>query len=88
MPVSVTMSRDVAIVVADVIKLFVKQESQGTVLLLTASGLAVSNSNELVPVRALLDNGSQRSYIKTKLKNRFGFTALKKEPVSLKVFGS
>ena len=36
----------------------------------------------------LLDSGSQRSYITLKLKNRLGLTALKKESVSLNVFGS
>ena len=47
--------------------------NQRTVLLQTASGFGVSGSEELVPVRVLLDNGSQRSYITVKLKNRLGF---------------
>lgn len=62
--------------------------NQGMVLLQTASGFAVSSSEELVPVRVLLDNGSQRSYITLKLKNRLGLNTQKKEPVSLIVFGS
>ena len=44
--------------------------------------------DELVPVRVLLDSGSQRSYITLKLKRRLGLNTLKKEPVSLNVFGS
>ena len=62
--------------------------NQGTVLLQMASGFAVNSSNELVPVRVLLDSGSQRSYITLKLKNRLGLIVLKKESVSLNVFGS
>jgi len=48
----------------------------------------VSNNGELVPVRVLLDSGSQRSYITLKLKNRLGLKAIKKECASLNVFGS
>ena len=58
------------------------------VLLQTASSSAVSNNGELVPDRALLDSGSQRSYITLKLKNRLGLNAVRKESVSLNVFGS
>ena len=39
-------------------------------------------------MRVLLDNGSQRSHITLKFKNRLGLKTRKKEPVSLNVFGS
>ena len=39
-------------------------------------------------MRILLDSGSQRSRITQKLKNRLGFVAIKKESVSLNMFGS
>ena len=44
--------------------------NQETVLLQTASGYAMNSSDELIPVRVLLDSGSQRSYIPLKLKKR------------------
>ena len=58
------------------------------VLLQTARTLAHASDGEVVPVRVLFDNGSQRSYLTNSLKTRLGLKPLKKEVVNLNVFGS
>ena len=58
------------------------------VLLQTARTFAHASDGEIVPVRVLFDNGSQRSYLTNSLKIRLGLKPLKKEVVNLNVFGS
>ena len=54
------------------------------VLLQTARTYAYSeNGSELVPVRVLLDSGSQRSYVTNDLKNKLGLKTLKSETLNL-----
>ena len=57
-------------------------------LLQTARAYAHATDGEMVPVRVLFDNGSQRSYLTNSLKMRLGLKPLKKEVVNLNVFGS
>ena len=58
------------------------------VLLQIARTYAHAIDGEVVPVRVLFDNGSQRSYLTNSLKTRLGLKPLKKEVVNLNVFGS
>ena len=58
-----------------------------TVLLQTARVVAIS-SHGAIPVRLLLDNGSQLSYITTSLQSRLKLEPLRKERLHLNTFGS
>ena len=60
--------------------------SKKMVLLQTARTYAHARDGEVAPVRVLLDNGSQRSYLTNSLKTRLGLKPLKKEIVNLNVF--
>ena len=58
------------------------------VLLQTAATYAEGlNDSSPVPVRILLDSGSQRSYVTTALKERLKLAALKTETLNLNTFG-
>ena len=57
-------------------------------LLQTARTYAHTMDGEVVPMRVLFDNGSQRSYLTNSLKTRLDLKPLKKEVVNLNVFGS
>ena len=58
------------------------------VLLQTAITYAYSpHSNTAIPVRVLLDSGSQRSYAINHLKRRPGLQSVKKETLNLNTFG-
>ena len=58
------------------------------VLLQTAATYAQGlNDSSPVPVRILLDSGSQRSYVTTALKERLKLAALKTETLNLNTFG-
>ena len=58
------------------------------VLLQTAATYAQGlNDSSPVPVRILLDNGSQRSYVTTALKERLKLAALKTETLNPNTFG-
>jgi len=62
--------------------------SKQVVLLQTAQTYAYATNGEMIPVRILFDNGSQRSYLTNFLKIRLGLKPQKKEVVNLNVFGS
>ena len=58
------------------------------VLLQTATTFAFSHDDsELVPVRILLDSGSQRSYVTDQLKEKLGLNSLGTETLNLNTFG-
>ena len=58
------------------------------VLLQTATMFAFSHDDsELVPVRILLDSGSQRSYVTDQLKEKLGLNSLGTETLNLNTFG-
>ncbi|CAB4039365.1 PREDICTED: uncharacterized protein LOC107352353, partial [Paramuricea clavata] len=62
--------------------------SQARVLLRTARTYAYSNEgSEVLPVRVLIDTGSQRSYITTGLQQKLGLKPIKKESLNLNTFG-
>ena len=64
-------------------------KSKNEVLLKTASVLAVGeNSATTVPIRMLLDDGSQKSYITNSLKTQLKLKPVKKQTVYLNTFGS
>ena len=58
-----------------------------TVLLQTAHAIATSLYGT-VPIRALLDNGSQLSYITTTLQSRLRLEPIRREKLHLNTFGS
>ena len=62
--------------------------SKKVVLLQTAQAYAHASNGEMVPVRILFDNGSQRSYLTNSLKIRLGLKSQRKEVVNLNVFGN
>ena len=62
--------------------------SQRRVLLQTARTYAYNMDNsELVPVRVLIDSGSQRSYITSELQRKLGLKPIKTELLNLNTFG-
>jgi len=58
-----------------------------TVLLQTARAVAVSAHGE-VPIRLLMDNGSQLSYITTSLQSKLKLESIRQEKLHLNTFGS
>ena len=62
--------------------------SKGQVLLQTAWTYAYTADNELVPVRILMDIGSQRSYLSNALKTRLKLKPLRRENLTLNTFGN
>ena len=63
--------------------------SKVQVLLQTAKTCAyVENGTALLPVRVLLDSGSQRSYITNHLKRKLGMIPIKTETLNLNTFGN
>ena len=59
------------------------------VLLRTARTYAyVENGTKLLPVRVLLDSGSQRSYVTNHLNRRLGLIPIKTEILNLNTFGN
>ena len=56
--------------------------TRGRVLLQTARTFAYSSDSELLPVRILFDNGSQRSYISHQLKAKLGLKPIKRETLN------
>ena len=63
--------------------------SKVQVLLQTAKTCAyVENGTTLLPVRVLLDSGSQRSYITNHLKRKLGMIPIKTETLNLNTFGN
>jgi hypothetical protein len=58
------------------------------VLLQTATTFAFSHDeSELVPVRILLDSGSQRSYVTEQLKEKLDLDSFRTETLNLNTFG-
>ena len=63
--------------------------SKVQVLLQTARTYAyVENSTKLLPVRVLLESGSQRSYITNHLKGKLGLIPIKTQTLNLNTFGN
>ncbi len=63
-------------------------KSQRRVLLQTARTYAYKGErSEVIPVRVLVDSGSQRSYITTDLQRRLGLKPIKTEVLNLNTFG-
>ena len=63
--------------------------SKVQVLLQTARTYAyVENSTKLLPVRVLLDSGSQRSYVTNHLKRKLGMIPINTETLNLNTFGN
>ncbi|XP_065909767.1 uncharacterized protein [Dysidea avara] len=58
------------------------------VLLQTARTFAYTANSDLVPVRILMDAGSQRSYLSNELKMRLKLKPLKQETLTVNTFGS
>ena len=66
----------------------VSNKAKGTVLLQTAKGLAVNAVNsKTAPVRILMDTGSQRTYVTTRLKSKLNLSPVKTETLHLNTFG-
>ena len=63
-------------------------KTKNHVLLQTARSRAYSADDHLVPVRVLLDSGSQRSYITNSLKAKLKLVPLGQERLALNTFGS
>ena len=62
--------------------------SKAQVLLQTAQTYAYTAHNELIPVRILMDVGSQRSYLSNALKTRLKLKPLRQENLTLNTFGN
>ena len=63
-------------------------KSNPKILLQTARAYVSSeDGSKLLPVRVLMDGGSQRSYITNSLKTRLSLTPLRKESLNLNTFG-
>ena len=62
--------------------------NKSCVLLQTAHTFAYTANEELIPVRVLMDNGSQRSYVSQRLRSRLGLATLRKEQLTLNTFGN
>lgn len=60
--------------------------TKGTVLLQTASCMAVNSSNS-IPVRVLFDNGSQRSYVSSSVSSRLNLKPVNSENLRINTFG-
>ena len=58
------------------------------VLLQTAHTFAYTADEKLVPIRVLMDNGSQRSYVTDKLKSQLQLKPIKRERIVLNTFGN
>ena len=54
----------------------------------TSTYAYVENSTKLLPVRVLLDSGSQSSYITNNLKRKLGLIPTKTETLNLNTFGN
>ena len=63
-----------------------KSTTKGTVLLQTASCMAVNGSNS-IPVRVLFDNGSQRSYVSSSVTSRLKLKPVNSENLRINTFG-
>ena len=63
-------------------------KTKNDILLQTARSRAYTSDNKLVPVRILLDSGSQRSYITNSLKTRLKLVPLRQERLALNTFGN
>ncbi|XP_068697018.1 uncharacterized protein [Montipora foliosa] len=63
-----------------------KTTTKGTVLLQTASCMAVNGSNS-IPVRVLFDNGSQRSYVSSSVTSRLNLKPVNSENLHINTFG-
>ena len=63
-------------------------KSKNNVLLQTARTRIYTADGQLIPVRVLLDNGSQCSYITNALKSRLRLTPVRQERLSVNTFGS
>ena len=62
--------------------------TKAKVLLQTARGQAYDTNGELLPVRLLLDSGSQRSYITNRLVQRLQLKPIRRERLNLNTFGN
>ncbi|XP_065918882.1 uncharacterized protein [Dysidea avara] len=62
--------------------------SKVDVLLQTAKAWAHGDNGQRIPVRVMLDGGSQRSYITNDLKTKLGLKAVQVETIHLNTFGS
>ena len=58
------------------------------VLLQTARTYAYTSDENLIPVRLLMDNGSQRSYISNQLRSKLKLSPLRRERLTLNTFGN
>lgn len=66
----------------------VSNKAKGTVLLQTAKAMVVNDVNsKIAHVRILLDTGSQRTYITSRLKSRLNLSPVKSETLHLNTFG-
>ena len=66
----------------------VSNKTKGTVLLQTAKAMAVNDVNsKTAQVRILLDTGSQRTYITSRLKSKLNLSPVKSETLHLNTFG-
>ena len=63
-----------------------KTTLKGTVLLQTASCMAINGSNS-IPVRVLFDNGSQRSYVSSSVASRLNLKSVSSENLRINTFG-
>ena len=63
-------------------------KSRNNILLQTARTKIYTADGQLIPVRILLDNGSQRSYITNAMKSRLKLTPVRKERLSVNTFGT
>lgn len=63
-------------------------KSRVEILLQTAKAWACDVNGQTIPVRVMLDGGSQRSYITNDLKTRLGLKPIRVETIHLNTFGS
>lgn len=63
-------------------------KTRNNILLQTVHSRAYTFDNQLVPVRTLLDSGSQRSYITNSLQARLKLVPLRQERLTLNTFGN
>ena len=61
---------------------------KNSMLLQTARTRIFTANDQLIPVRILLDNGSQRSYITNALKSRLKLVPVRQERLSVNTFGT
>lgn len=72
----------------DTVKVTTVARCKNEVLLQTARTFAYTADDGLVPVRILMDVGSQRSYLSNELKSKLNLKPMKRENITVNTFGN